>query len=79
VDVRDVARVAAAALIEDAHVGVTYVVSGPEALSYSHAAQTIGVAIGKEVAYEAAEPRAFRDDSSPSAVCPAGVPTNSPL
>ena len=62
VDVRDVARVAAAALLEDAHTGATYIVSGPEALSYDDAAQVIGAAIGKEVAYEAAEPRAFRDD-----------------
>jgi uncharacterized protein YbjT (DUF2867 family) len=62
VDVRDVARVAAAALIEDAHVGATYVVSGPEALSYGAAAEAIGTAIGKEVAYEPAEPGAFRDE-----------------
>jgi uncharacterized protein YbjT (DUF2867 family) len=62
VDVRDVARVAAAALIEEAHAGAAYVVSGPEALSYGDAAETIGSAIGKEVAYEPAEPHAFRDD-----------------
>ena len=62
VDVRDVARVAAAALIEETHTGATYVVSGPEALSYGEAAETIGAAIGKEVAYEAAEPQAFREN-----------------
>jgi uncharacterized protein YbjT (DUF2867 family) len=62
VDVRDIARVAAAALIDDAHAGATYVVSGPEALSYGDAAEKIGDAIGKKVAYEAAEPRAFRDN-----------------
>jgi uncharacterized protein YbjT (DUF2867 family) len=62
VDVRDVARVAAAALIEDEHEGATYVVSGPEALSYGDAAGAIGTAIGKEVAYEPAEPRTFRDE-----------------
>jgi hypothetical protein len=61
VDVRDVARVAAAALTEEAHAGATYVVSGPEVLSYGDAARTIGAAIGKEVAYEPAEPQAFRD------------------
>jgi uncharacterized protein YbjT (DUF2867 family) len=61
VDVRDVARVAAAALMEGSHAGAVYVVSGPEALSYGDAARTIGDAIGKEVAYERAEPRAFRD------------------
>ena len=62
VDVRDVARVAAAALIEETHTVATYVVSGPEALSYGEAAETIGAAIGKEVAYEAAEPQAFREN-----------------
>jgi uncharacterized protein YbjT (DUF2867 family) len=62
VDVRDVARVAAAALVEEAHAGATYVVTGPEALSYGEAAETIGAAIGKEVAYEPAEPQAYRDD-----------------
>ena len=62
VDVRDVARVAAAALIEEAHVGAAYVVTGPEALSYGEAAETIGAAIGKEVTYEPAEPETFRDN-----------------
>ncbi len=62
VDVRDVARVAAAALLEEAHAGATYVVSGPAALSYGDAARTIGTAIGKEVAYEPAEPEAFCDN-----------------
>jgi uncharacterized protein YbjT (DUF2867 family) len=61
VDVRDVARVAAAALTDVGHAGATYVVTGPKALSYGEAADTIGAAIGKEVAYEPAEPRAFRD------------------
>jgi uncharacterized protein YbjT (DUF2867 family) len=61
VDVRDVARVAAVALIEGAHAGATYLVSGPEALSYGEAARTIGEAIGKDVAYEPADPKSFRD------------------
>lgn len=62
VDVRDVARVAAAALIEEAHAGAAYVVTGPEALSYGGAAETISAAIGKKVTYESAEPQAFRDN-----------------
>jgi uncharacterized protein YbjT (DUF2867 family) len=61
VDVRDVARVAAATLLEDGHEGVTYLVSGPEALSYGDAARSIGEAIGKEVTYEDADPQAFRE------------------
>ena len=60
VDVRDVARVAAAALIEDRHAGATFVVSGPEALSYGEAAEAIGAVVGKRVVYEPAEPAAFR-------------------
>ena len=70
VDVRDVARVAAAALTGEAHEGETYVVSGPEALSYGDAARTIGAAIGKEVVYEPAEPRAFRDSLVAERVLP---------
>jgi uncharacterized protein YbjT (DUF2867 family) len=62
VDVRDGARVAAATLVGDEHEGATYVVSGPEALSYGDAAEAIGTAIGKEVVYEPAEPQAFRDE-----------------
>ena len=61
VDVRDVARVAATVLIVEAHAGGAYVVSGPEALSYGEAAETIGAVIGKGVAYEPADPEAFRD------------------
>jgi uncharacterized protein YbjT (DUF2867 family) len=62
VDVRDVACVAAAALMEEAHAGAAYIVTGPEALSYGDAAETIGAAIGKEVTHEPAEPHAFRDN-----------------
>jgi len=61
VDVRDAARVAATTLLEDGHEGVTYVASGPEALSYGDAARSIGEAIGKEVIYEDADPQAFRE------------------
>ena len=62
VDTRDVARVAAAALIEEGQAGATYVVTGPDALSYGDAAGMIGAVIGKVVAYEPVEPRAFRDE-----------------
>lgn len=61
VDVRDVARVAATAPTEETHAGATYVVSGPEALSYGDAGDIIGTAIGRKVAYEPTEPRTFRD------------------
>ena len=61
VDVRDVARVAAAVLNEEAVAGETYVLSGPEALSYGDAAEIIGATIGKKVAYEPVEPDTFRE------------------
>ena len=62
VDVRNVALVAAAVLTEDEHAGATYVLSGPEALTYGDAARKIGGAIGKEVVYEPADPESFLDD-----------------
>ena len=40
---------------------MTFVASGPEALSYGDAARSIGEAIGKEVIYEDADPQAFRE------------------
>ena len=51
VDVRDIAAVAAATLTEDGHSGQTYVVTGPELISYTDAAAHIGQAIGKPVEY----------------------------
>ena len=48
VDVRDVTRVAAAALVEEAHAGGSQGVTGPGALSYGRAAQTIRPGLGKE-------------------------------
>lgn len=51
VDVRDIAAVAVAALTEPGHEGKTYVVTGPEALSYEDAAERISAAVGKPVRY----------------------------
>jgi uncharacterized protein YbjT (DUF2867 family) len=52
VDARDVAAVAAAALIDNApHQGKTYVVTGPEALTFADAAEQLSAAIGKPVRY----------------------------
>jgi uncharacterized protein YbjT (DUF2867 family) len=53
VDTRDVAAVAAVALTEDGHEGKTYVVTGPEPLSYGDIAEKIGAAIGSRVRYVA--------------------------
>ena len=43
IDPRDVAAVAAVALTEDGHEGQTYVLSGPEAITYADVAAALGV------------------------------------
>ena len=51
VDVRDIAAVAAAVLTESGHEGKTYVITGPETLTYSQVADKLSSAIGKKVTY----------------------------
>jgi uncharacterized protein YbjT (DUF2867 family) len=51
VDTRDIAAVAVAALTEEGHVGKTYVLTGPGAISYSEMAAVLSAALGKEVRY----------------------------
>lgn len=51
VDARDVAAVAAAALTTDGHVGKTYVITGPEALSFQQVAAKLSAATGRQVRY----------------------------
>jgi uncharacterized protein YbjT (DUF2867 family) len=52
VDARDVAAVAVAALTSDGHVGKTYTITGPEALSFQEVAQKLAVATGRPVTYQ---------------------------
>jgi uncharacterized protein YbjT (DUF2867 family) len=52
VDARDVAAVAVAALTSDDHVGKTYTITGPEALSFQEVAQKLAAASGKRVTYK---------------------------
>ena len=47
VDARDVAAVAVAALTSDDHVGKTYTITGPEALSFQEVAQKLAAATGE--------------------------------
>ena len=61
VDARDVASVAAHALTSDGHEGATYVVTGPEALTYDEVASRLGAAIGREVTYVDVPPHAARE------------------
>jgi uncharacterized protein YbjT (DUF2867 family) len=51
VDLDDVADVAVAALTEDGHAGETYVVTGPEALSFDEAVAAVVAASGRPVAF----------------------------
>jgi uncharacterized protein YbjT (DUF2867 family) len=52
VDARNVAAVAVAALTLDGHVGKTYTITGPEALSFQEVAQKLAAATGRPVTYQ---------------------------
>jgi uncharacterized protein YbjT (DUF2867 family) len=58
VDPRDVAAVAAAALVEEGHLGRTYVVTGPEAISYDVVAASLAEVAGGDVTYVDVTPEA---------------------
>ena len=60
IDVRDIAAVAAKALTGNGHQGKTYVITGPEALSYDEAASKISKAIGRPVKYVNVTPEDFK-------------------
>ncbi len=59
VDVRDIASVAAAALTEPGHLGKTYTITGPEAISHHDVARAISGAIGRDVRFVDVPPEAF--------------------
>jgi uncharacterized protein YbjT (DUF2867 family) len=52
IDVDDIAAVAATALTTDAHAGKVYVLTGPEALSYSDVAERLSRILGRTVTYK---------------------------
>jgi uncharacterized protein YbjT (DUF2867 family) len=60
IHVRDVAAVAARALLEDRHAGQVYTLTGPEALSYDDVAAKLSAASGRPVAYASVAPEEFR-------------------
>jgi uncharacterized protein YbjT (DUF2867 family) len=60
IDVRDIAAVAAKALTGNGHQGKTYVITGPEALSYDEAAGKLSAAIGRPVKYVNVTPEDFK-------------------
>jgi uncharacterized protein YbjT (DUF2867 family) len=59
VDARDIAAVAATALTEDGHVGKTYTVTGPAAVTHVEIATELGNAIGHPIRFESVPPEAF--------------------
>ena len=61
VDTRDVAAVAARALAEEGHEGKSYVITGPEALSYHDVAAKLSEAAGREITYVPVSPDDFRN------------------
>jgi uncharacterized protein YbjT (DUF2867 family) len=52
VHVRDIAAVAVTALKEDGHEGQTYVVTGPEAISFNDVAEKLSAALGKKIEHK---------------------------
>jgi uncharacterized protein YbjT (DUF2867 family) len=60
VDPRDVGNVAAQVLTSDAHVGRSYNVTGPEAITVAQIASTIAHVTGREVRYVDVPPEAMR-------------------
>ena len=62
VDARDVAAVAVAALTLDGHVGKTYTITGPEALSFQEVAQKLAAATGRPVTYQDVPPATMRQE-----------------
>ena len=63
VDERDVAAVAAQALIDDSHAGGDYVVTGPESLSQADQLRVIGDAIGHGIDVQELSPDEFRREA----------------
>jgi len=61
IDARDIASVAARTLADEGHEGKTYVLTGPEALSYAEAAAKISEAAGRPVRYVPLTPEQFRE------------------
>ena len=61
VDTRDVAAVAAVALVEPGHTGARYDVTGPEALSYHDVAVKLSLPLGRQITYLDAPDDAVHD------------------
>jgi uncharacterized protein YbjT (DUF2867 family) len=60
IDARDIARVAAHALVDSEHEGKTYVLTGPEAVDYAQVAETFSHVLGRPVKYVDLSPEQAR-------------------
>jgi uncharacterized protein YbjT (DUF2867 family) len=69
IDPRDVGAAASAVLTTSGHAGRTYVLSGPEAVTYAHVAAALSAATGRSVEYIAVS-----DDEATEALAQAGLP-----
>jgi uncharacterized protein YbjT (DUF2867 family) len=69
----DVAAVSARTLVDDAHAGHTYVLTGPQSLTQCDRVRLIGEAIGKQVHWEEISPQQVRE-----AMLAQGVPEDVP-
>ncbi|MFF5392523.1 NAD(P)H-binding protein [Streptomyces sp. NPDC013012] len=58
---KDVAAVAAAALLEDGHAGRAYVLTGPEAITQADQVEAIGAALGRTIPFEEITPDQARE------------------
>jgi uncharacterized protein YbjT (DUF2867 family) len=61
IDTRDIAAVAARALTEEGHEGKSYLLTGPEALSYRDVAERLSAALGRQINYVPLTPEQFRE------------------
>jgi uncharacterized protein YbjT (DUF2867 family) len=61
VDARDVASVVAHALTSSGHEGQTYLLTGPQALTFDEAAETLSARLGTQIPHVRVSPDAVRD------------------
>jgi uncharacterized protein YbjT (DUF2867 family) len=70
VDVRDIAAVAAIALVEEGHEGKTYTITAPAAVTHKEIASALSKAIGRPVAFSDVPPDAFASALKAAGVSP---------
>lgn len=73
IDERDIAAVAARALLDPSHAGRSYLLTGPEPLSQDDKVRLIGRAVGRDLAFEELRPEQVR-----AGMLAAGLPEDVP-